>query len=321
MSSASSERVRDDIVEYETKKNGLKRERQTIHLSITKLQVQTPRFLLRLIAIQQGETMANKFAVVTGASSGIGYELARVFAENGYDLLINSSGERLEQAASDVKSLGVDVTAVQSDLSTYEGVEQLWREIESSGRPVDAIALNAGIGAGGDFVHETDLDKELKMIQLNCSAVVHLAKRVLKQMVARNEGKVLITSSIAGTMPSPLEAVYGATKAFDLSFAKSLRNELKDTNIAVTALQPGPTNTDFFRRADMEDTKLGQEGKYTNDPREVAQQGFKALMNNEDHIYASSMKTKIEGELGRFMPDSVKAEMHRKQAEPKEKSA
>lgn len=265
--------------------------------------------------------MANKFAVVTGASSGIGYELARVFAENGYDLLINSSGERLEQAASDVKSLGVDVTAVQSDLSTYEGVEQLWREIESSGRPVDAIALNAGIGAGGDFVHETDLDKELKMIQLNCSAVVHLAKRVLKQMVARNEGKVLITSSIAGTMPSPLEAVYGATKAFDLSFAKSLRNELKDTNIAVTALQPGPTNTDFFRRADMEDTKLGQEGKYTNDPREVAQQGFKALMNNEDHIYASSMKTKIEGELGRFMPDSVKAEMHRKQAEPKEKSA
>lgn len=265
--------------------------------------------------------MANKFAVVTGASSGIGYELARVFAENGYDLLINSSGERLEKAASDLKEFGAEVIPVQSDLSTYEGVEQLWHEIESTGRPVDAIALNAGIGAGGDFVRETDLDQELQMIRLNCAAVVHLAKRVLKQMVARNEGKVLITSSIAGTMPSPLEAVYGATKAFDLSFAKSLRNELKDTNIAITALQPGPTNTDFFRRAGMEDTKLGQEGKYTNDPREVAQQGFKALMNNEDHIYASSIKTKMEGELGRFVPESVKAEMHRKQAEPKEKSA
>ena len=267
--------------------------------------------------------MANKFAVVTGASSGIGYELARVFAENGYDLLINSSGERLEQAASDLQSLGVEVNAVQSDLSTYEGVEQLWRAIENSGRPVDAIALNAGIGAGGDFVRETDLDEELKMIQLNCSAVVHLAKRVLKQMVARNEGKVLITSSIAGTMPAPLEAVYGATKAFDLSFAKALRAELKDTDIAITALQPGPTNTDFFRRAGMEDTKVGSEGKYTNDPREVAQQGFKALINNEDHIYASSMKTKVEGELGRFIPESVKAELHRKQAEPKdqEKSA
>jgi uncharacterized protein len=144
--------------------------------------------------------MARKFAVVTGASSGIGYELARVFGENGYDLLINSSGKRLEKAASDLKSLGIEVTPVQSDLSTYEGVEQLWREIEGSGRPVDAIAMNAGVGVGGDFVRETDLDEELKMIQLNVTSVVHLAKRVLKQMVARGEGKVLITSSVAGTI-------------------------------------------------------------------------------------------------------------------------
>jgi uncharacterized protein len=262
--------------------------------------------------------MARKFAVVTGASSGIGYELARVFGENGYDLLINSSGERLEKAASDLKSLGVEVTPVQSDLSTYEGVEQLWREIEGTGRPIDAIAMNAGVGVGGDFTRETDLDEELKMIQLNVSSVVHLSKRVLKQMVTRGEGKVLITSSIAGTMPAPLEAVYGATKAFDLSFAKALRNELKDTNITVTALQPGPTNTDFFRRAGLENTEVGSEGKYTNDPREVAGQGFKALMNNEDHIYASSMKTKVQGELGRFIPDSVKAEQHRKMSEPKD---
>jgi uncharacterized protein len=263
--------------------------------------------------------MARMFAVVTGASSGIGYELARVFGENGYDLLINSSGERLEKAASDLKSLGTEVTPVQSDLSTYEGVEQLWRVIEGTGRPIDAIAMNAGVGVGGDFVRETDLDEELKMIQLNVTSVVHLAKRVLKQMVARGEGKVLITSSVAGTMPAPLEAVYGATKAFDLSFAKALRNELKDTNITVTALQPGRTNTDFFRRAGLENTEVGSEGKYTNDPREVAEQGFKALMNNEDHIYASSMKTKVQGELGRFIPDSVKAEQHRKMSEPKEK--
>jgi short-subunit dehydrogenase len=181
--------------------------------------------------------------------------------------------------------------------------------------------MNAGVGVGGDFARETDLEEELKMVQLNVTSVVHLAKRVLKQMVARNEGKILITSSIAGTMPAPLEAVYGATKAFDLSFAKSLRHELKDTNIAVTALQPGPTNTDFFHRAGMEDTKVGSEGKFTNDPREVAQQGYEALMKNEDHIYASSFKTKVQGELGRFIPDSVKAEQHRKQAEPKEKSA
>jgi uncharacterized protein len=262
--------------------------------------------------------MARKFAVITGASSGIGYELARVFGENGYDLLINSSGERLEKAASDLKSLGIEVTPVQSDLSTYEGVEQLWREIEGTGRPVDAIAINAGIGVGGDFVRETDLDEELKIIQLNVASVVHLAKRILKQMVARGEGKVLITSSIAGTMPAPLQAVYGATKAFDLSFAKALRNELKDTSITVTALQPGATNTDFFHRAGMEDTEVGSEGKYANDPAEVARQGYDALMANKDHIYASSVKTKLQGELGRFVPDSIKAEQHRKMSEPKE---
>ncbi len=267
--------------------------------------------------------MANKFAVVTGASSGIGFELARVFGENAYDLLINSSGERLESAASDLRKLGFQVITVQADLSTYEGVEQLWREVENTGRPVDAIALNAGFGVGGDFARDTELDKELKMIQLNVTSVVHLAKRVLKQMIERNEGKILITSSLAGTMPAPFTAVYGATKAFSLSFSKSLRNELKDTKIAVTALQPGPTNTDFFHRAQFEDTKIGSEGKYTNDPREVAEQGFEALMKNEDHIYAASLKTKIQGELGRFVPDSVKAEQHRKMSQPvdKEKKA
>lgn len=265
--------------------------------------------------------MTRKFAVVTGASSGIGLELARVFAENGYDLLINSSGERLETAASGLKNLGVQVHPVQSDLSTYEGVERLWREVERTGRPLDALAINAGIGVGGDFARETELQEELKMIQLNVTSTVHLAKRALKQMTSRGEGKVLFTSSIAGTMPAPLEAVYGATKAFVLSFGKALRNELKDTAVAITVLQPGPTNTDFFHRAGMDDTKVGSEGKYTNDPREVARQGYEALMENKDHIYASSMKTKVQGELGRFIPDSVKAEQHRKHAERKEEKS
>ncbi|HZQ22411.1 MAG TPA: SDR family NAD(P)-dependent oxidoreductase [Terriglobales bacterium] len=257
------------------------------------------------------------FAVVTGASSGIGYELARVFAENGYDLLVNSGTERIEDSEKDFKELGVGVKAVEADLSTYDGVEKLWEEIQAAGRPVDAIAINAGIGVGGDFARETDLEQELKLIALNVTSTVHLAKRVLGEMVKRGSGRVLFTSSIAGTMPTPLEAVYGASKAFVLSFAQSLRNELKDTGITITALQPGPTNTEFFDRAGMSNTKVGSEGKYTNDPREVAQQGYEALMKGEDHIYASSMKTKIQGELGKFMPESVKAEMHRKQAEPK----
>lgn len=258
-----------------------------------------------------------KFAVVTGASSGIGYELARVFAKNGYDLLVVSEQDRIEEAGADFSTFNVDVKTVKADLATYEGVERLWKEIEGTGRAVDAIAINAGVGVGGDFARETDLEEELNMIQLNVTSVVHLAKRVVQHMVRRNEGKILITSSIAGTMPTPLSTVYGATKAFDLSFARGLRQELEDTNITVTALQPGATDTEFFDRADMGNTKVGTEGKHENDPADVAQQGFDAMMKGEDHVYAASWKTKIQGELGRFIPESVKGAMHKKMMEPK----
>jgi uncharacterized protein len=259
------------------------------------------------------------FAVVTGASSGIGYELARVFANNGYDLLLNSSSEKLQEIASDFGT-GTDVQLVQADLSEYEGVRKLWNAIEATGRPIDAIAINAGIGVGGRFA-ETDLEEELKLVALNVTSVVHLAKLAVRHMLPRKAGRILITSSIAGTMPAPLEAVYGASKAFDLSLSKSLRHELKDTGITVTALQPGPTDTNFFHRAGMDDTQVGSEGKFTNDPAEVAQQGFDAMMAGEDHIYASSMKTKMQGELGKFIPESVKASQHEKMSEPKSKKA
>jgi short-subunit dehydrogenase len=261
--------------------------------------------------------MADKFAVVTGASSGIGYHLAKVFAENGFDLLIAAENPEISHATRELQNLGIQVESVQADLAEYGGVEQLWSAIQATGRPVDAIAINAGVGVGGDFTRETDLDDELNLIQLNVASTVHLAKRVLPGMVARGQGKVLITSSIAGSMPTPLEAVYGASKAFGLSFAQSLRNELKDTGVTVTALQPGPTNTNFFKRAGLEDTEVGSTGKYTNEPADVARQGYEALMEGKDHIYASSLKTKLQGELGKFVPESVKAEQHRKMAEPK----
>jgi short-subunit dehydrogenase len=256
-----------------------------------------------------------RFAVVTGASSGIGYELARVFVKNGYDLLVTAEND-LSEAVREFESLGTEVNSVQADLAKYEGVERLWAAIQSTGRQVNAIAINAGVGVGGSFV-ETDLQQELNLIQLNVTSTVHLAKRVVQDMVARRSGRILFTSSIAGTMPTPLEAVYGASKAFVLSFSQSLRHELKDLGITVTALQPGPTDTNFFHRAGMDNTKVGSEGKYTNDPAEVAEQGYKALMDGEDHVYASSMKTKVQGELGKVTPESLKAEQHRKQAEPK----
>jgi short-subunit dehydrogenase len=198
------------------------------------------------------DTSAHPLAVVTGASSGIGHELARQFAEHGFDLLVAAEDDGIASAADSLRALGPPVESVQADLGTYEGVEQLVARIRSLGRPVDAIALNAGVGVGGPFL-ETDLQKEVELINLNVTSVVHLAKRVLPDMVARGEGRVLFTSSIAAEMPGPFEAVYAASKAFELSFAEAIRNELKDTGVTITALQPGPTDTNFFRRADMEE--------------------------------------------------------------------
>src|SRR5205807_231863 len=154
------------------------------------------------------------------------------------------------------------------------------------GRPVDALALNAGIGAGGAFVTDTDLDQELTIVDLNCRSTVHLAKLVLRDMVARDAGRILFTSSIASTMPGPFQAVYNASKSFVQSFALALRNELKDTGVSVTALMPGPTDTEFFERADLMDTKLGT--GYKDSPVDVAQDGFEALMNGDERVVAHS---------------------------------
>lgn len=256
------------------------------------------------------------FAVVTGASSGIGYYLARVFAENGYDLLVTAEDGKIKTILPDFDSFGVQVQSIQADLADYDGVEELWSAIERTGRDIDAIAINAGVGVGGDFARETDLDAELNMIQLNVASTVHLAKRVLSKMTARGEGRILFTSSIAADMPTPLEAVYGATKAFIHSFAQSLRSELKDTGITITALQPGPTDTNFFHRAGMDNTEVGTTGKNTNTPEEVARQGYEALMQGKDHVYASSLTTKLQGEIGKYAPESVKAAQHKKMARP-----
>ena len=259
--------------------------------------------------------MAQQLAIVTGASSGIGYNLAKVFAENGFDLIIGSNGERLDKAEADFKALGVQVTAVQCDLATFDGVDAFWKTVVASGRKVDAAALNAGVGVGGLF-RETDLKAEINLIRLNVEGTVHMAKHVVEHMVANGAGKILFTASIASEMIAPREAVYAASKAFDLSFAKSLRVELEDTGVTVTALQPGPVDTDFFHRAGMDNTQVGQEGKKESEPYDVAKQGFEALMKGEKHVYAASLTTKLEGAVANFVPDSVKAAMHEKMAKP-----
>ena len=213
--------------------------------------------------------MTRPLALVTGASSGIGLALAHELAGRGDDLCICSSGDRLTEAAEQLRSTGADVLDVTTDLSTAEGVENLWKEVSSTGRHLDIACINAGIGVGGLFA-ETDLQEELKSVNLNCTGTVHLAKHVVQHMTARNSGRILFTASIAGEMVAPRQAVYAATKAFDLSLAHSIRYELRDTNVSVTVLQPGPTDTEFFHRAGMDDTPVGSKGKKEGSPEDGA---------------------------------------------------
>jgi short-subunit dehydrogenase len=259
-------------------------------------------------------TLSKPLAVVTGASTGIGFELARQFAQNGFDLIVAADEPQIMNAAETLRGLGTIVEPVQADLATAAGCKQLQAAVEAFGKPLEAIALNAGIGVSGDFSRETKLDDELRMIQLNVVSTVRLAKWAAQQMVARGRGRILITSSVAGIMPTPLQLVYGATKAFDLSFAAGLHHELKDTGVTVTAVLPGPTDTEFFRRAGMEDTKVGAEEAKKNSPAEVAKQGFEAMMKGEERVAAGNLSVKLQGALSRFLPESFKAEQHRKMA-------
>lgn len=254
-------------------------------------------------------------ALVTGASSGIGYELANELAARGYDLVVASGGGRLAGAAATFEATGVRVTEVSADLSTRQGVDELWQKVLALGEEVDVACLNAGVGVGGLFA-ETSLDEELKMVDLNCSGTVHLAKHVVGRMQQAGGGKILFTASIAGEMVAPREAVYAATKAFVLSFAHSLRYELRDTGVTVTALQPGPTDTDFFHRAGMDNTEVGQKGKSESQPKDVARQGIDALMDGKDHVYAAAAKTKLEGMVANLVPGAFKGAMHEKMAKP-----
>jgi len=221
---------------------------------------------------------------------------------------------QLDAAAAQLRQQGAAVQAVQTDLATFDGVEVLGRAIAAAGRPVEAIAINAGVGVGGDFSRDTDLEAELELIQLNCSSTVHLAKRVLPQMVERGQGRVLFTSSIAGQMPAAFTAVYGASKAFVLSFSDALREELKDTGVSITALMPGPTETEFFERAGMQDTNVGQYEEA--DPEQVARQGYEALMDGDAHVIAGPLKTKLQGKANEVLPEALKAKAHRRMAEP-----
>jgi short-subunit dehydrogenase len=256
-------------------------------------------------------------ALVTGASSGIGFELARKLAERGYDLVMVSDNEEKLNEAADALSEMDDVTqveVVQADLSQREGVRKVYDSVRSLHRPVDLLAANAGVGVYGGFSEETDLEEEIALINLNVTSQVHLVKLISRDMLEQGGGDILITSSVAGVLPGPRMAVYAASKAFLRSFGQAIRNELKDKGINVTVLMPGPTDTEFFERAGMEDTVVGESAK--QDPAEVAEAAIQALNEGADHV-VPGIKNKMQMGAAKLMSDETKARVHAKQTERK----
>lgn len=255
--------------------------------------------------------MAGSFAIVTGASSGIGFELALIAAAQGHDLLVAADEPQIEAAAADFRRQGVDVTSVQTDLATIEGVDRLLQAAD--GRQVDILCANAGRGLGHAFVDQR-LDDWRRVVDTNITGTVYLLQKVLSAMVARDAGRILVTGSIAGYMPGSFNAVYNGTKAFIDNFTDALRNEIKHCKgVSLTTLMPGPTETEFFERAELMDTKVGQQDK--DDPAKVARDGWDAMMKGEAHI-VSGWKNKIQKTLANVTPASALAEMHRSMAEP-----
>jgi short-subunit dehydrogenase len=249
-------------------------------------------------------------AVVTGASSGIGYELARLCAENGFDLVVAADRPEIVEAAQAFGELGARVDRLMIDLSTVEGVDSLLELIGD--RPVDALLANAGHGLGHAFLDQPVEDWR-HVVDTNVVGTIYLVQQVVRRMVERGQGRILFTGSIAGLIPGTFQAVYNGTKAFIDSFAWALRNELKDTGVSVSNLLPGATDTEFFHRARMDDTKVAQGKK--DDPADVARTGFEAMMKGDGDV-VHGLKNKLQAAMGAITPESVKAEQHRKMAEP-----
>ena len=251
-----------------------------------------------------------QLALVTGASTGIGLELARCCAENGFDLIVVADEPQIQAAAGELGDTGARIAAVEADLSTIEGVERAYAA--ARGRRIDALLANAGRGLGGGFLDQK-FDRIRHVIDTNVTGTLCLIQKVGRDMRDRHSGRILITGSIAGFLPGTYQAVYNGTKALLDSFAFALRAELKDSGVTVTCLMPGATETDFFERADMLDTKVGTKKKQS--PEEVAQQGFAAMMKGDGDV-VTGWSNKLRAALTHILPSGLLAEQHRKEAAP-----
>ena len=259
--------------------------------------------------------MSNKLALITGASNGIGFELAKIFAKNAYDIIaVARNEEKLNKACDEFRQFGGSVQGISVDLSNFDEVQSLKSKVDASGKKIDALVINAGQGLGGRFIGDTELSKELMLIRLNVDSYVHMSKIFLPDMIKNGGGHVLMTSSVSGTAPIPFEAVYGASKAFVNSFFWAIRNELKGNGLEMTLLMPGATETNFFKNAGQSDTTVG--ASQTTKPSEVAERAWYALMSGHEYVYGND-EAEYEGDvLNRIQSESQKAQRHRIISEP-----
>jgi len=253
---------------------------------------------------------SGKLALVTGASTGIGYFLADECAKHGYDLIIAANEPRIHQAAEALGMRGVNIHPIEADLATIEGVDKL--HAAAAGKPIDILMANAGRGLGRDFLDQ-DFDEVRQVVDTNITGTIYLLQKVGRDMRSRGEGRILITGSIAGFMPGTYQAVYNGSKAFLDSFSFALRAELDNSGVSVTCLMPGATETEFFARADMLDTKIGTGKK--DDPADVARVGFEAMMRGDGDI-VSGWHNKLQSALANVLPSGMLAQQHKKMAAP-----
>jgi uncharacterized protein len=261
----------------------------------------------------------NGYALVTGASSGIGYELARLFAADGFDLiLVSRQQDELNRIADEFsQQFGVKVEVIAKDLFGETAATEVYEEVKARGLQVEVLVNDAGQGVYGKFV-ETDLQAQMRIIHLNIVSLTSLTYHFLKDMVARNSGKILQLGSVVSEIPAPLQSVYGGTKAYVLAFSEAIRNEVKDTDITITVLQPGATDTDFFNKAGAQNSKMVEDKDKLSDPAKVAKDGYEALMSGDDKI-VSGLKNKAQIAAANVIPDTMLAANMRKQSEEKDK--
>jgi short-subunit dehydrogenase len=261
----------------------------------------------------QGET-----ALITGATDGIGLELARCCAKDGYNvILVARTQEDLDRTARELSSqYGIDADVIAADLMETNAAFDLYDKVRAKGKQVDVLINDAGQGVYGAFTG-TDIERELKIIQLNVSSLTVLTKLFLKEMVARDSGKILQLASVASKSSTPYMAVYGATKAYIYNFTQALISELEDSNVTITALLPGPTDTDFFNKAGSENIVAVKEGELA-DPEDVAKDGYDAMQSGESKV-VSGWKNKMQTAMGNLIPDEVIAGQSKKQNELSDK--